>query len=266
MNRNRIASTLAIVAMATFAFTTTSANAATITVDGFASWNKTSNPVTGTFDASGSDKLVAVVTGEHGFNNDQGNCSGITYDGVALTQAVDRNPLASGTDTTYNDIWYLDNPATSTGEIIATVTTRGSVTVFGLSGTAAGVGATAISDPYQRSVDLTTTAPNSIVIASYGMGGNGNTADVQNVDADAPLTETSAVQSNTPSRPWDGHVTGYALVASAGPGTYSFTGGNQDGAHVIAAEFTVIPEPGSLALLAMGGLLGLIGFAGRRRK
>ena len=42
-------------------------------------------------------KLVVVVTGEHGFNNDQGNCSGITYDGVGLVQAIDRNPLASGT-------------------------------------------------------------------------------------------------------------------------------------------------------------------------
>ena len=253
-SRGRTVLALAVVAMAAIAFTATSANAAMITVDGFTAMSANSATLTITFDASGSDKLVVVVTGEHGFNNTEGNCSGITYDGVALTQAVNRDPIESGTDVTYNDIWYLDSPATSTGEIIASVSSRGSMTVFGLSGTAAGVGATAISDPYSRSVDLTTTAANSLVIASFGMGGNGNTAVVQNVDADAPLIEATAVQTNVPSRPWDGHVTAYAQVPTAGPGTYSFSGGNQDGSHVIAAEFLVVPEPATMGLLAIGGL------------
>ena len=106
-------------------------------------------------------------------------------------------------------------------------------------------------------MDLTTTADNSLVIASYGMGGNGNTADPQNVDPDAPLIEATT-QKN---RNWDGHVTAYADVPVAGPGTYSFTGGHQDGAHVIAAEFLAVPEPATLALMGLGGLL----MARRRR-
>ena len=47
--------------------------------------------VDGTFNASGSDKLVVVLTGEHGFNNDTGDVTSVTYDGVALTRAIDRN-------------------------------------------------------------------------------------------------------------------------------------------------------------------------------
>lgn len=257
MKRTRTVLALAVVAVAALVLTGASANAAPISVDGFASWNNGSDPIIGTFDASGSDKLVVVVTGEHGWpNNVGGNCSGVTYDGVALTQAVDRNPIIITddpylVDQTYNDIWYLDNPATSTGEIIASVTTRGNVTVFGLSGTLPGVGATAISPGDSKSVDLTTTAADSIVIASHGMGGYGNTADVNNVDADSPLIETSAQENGST---WDGHVTGYALVASAGPGTYSFTGGTLEGSHTIAAEFTAIPEPATMGLLAIGGL------------
>jgi len=249
---------LAVVAMAALVLTATSANAALITVNGFDSWNAGSSPITGTFDASSSDKLVVIVTGEHGWpNNAGGDCTGVTYDGVALTQAVDRDPIITIpdpnllVDQTYNDIWYLDNPATSTGEIVASVVTRGNVTVFGLSGTALGVGNTAISPQDSNSVSLTTSAADSIVIASYGMGGYGNTANVDSVDADAPLIETSAQENG--SR-WDGHVTGYALVASAGPGTYSFTGGNLSGSHTIAAEFTAVPEPATMALLGFGGL------------
>jgi len=219
-----------------------------ITVDGTAFVSANASAVSLTFDASGSDKLVVVVTGEHGFNNAQGNCSGITYDGVPLVRAVDRNPLAAETDTTYNDIWYLDNPATSTGLVQAAVTTRGNMTVFGLSGTAPGVGATVIGAPYSRSADLTTTANNSLVIASFGMGGAGNTADPANVDADSPLTEVSATKNGSN---WDSHVTGYAHVPTAGPGTYSFTGGNSNGAHVIAAEFLIETTPPTLASAAI---------------
>ena len=217
------------------------AGAATITVDSFTSWKNDGGDPVGTFDASGADKLVVVVTGEHGFpNNAGGDCLGITYDGVALTQAVDRDPVVITedpylVDQIYNDIWYLDHPSTSTGEIIADVQTRGVVTVFALSGTADGYGATAISASSTRSVDLGTTGLNSIVIASFGMGGFGNTADVQNVTADAPLIQTSAIKNS--NRSWDGHVTGYATVAEPGTATYSFSGGNVSGAHVIAAEF-----------------------------
>ncbi|MFZ9937627.1 MAG: DUF6288 domain-containing protein, partial [Luteolibacter sp.] len=207
-------------------------------IDGTASWKAESATVTGTFDASGSDKLVVILTGEHGFNNAEGTVSSVTYDGVPLTPVIQRNAQAAQTDTIYNHLWILDNPAAShvSGVIVANVLNRGNVTVFGLSGTLPGAGATAISNPNTRSVDLTTNAPGSLVIASFGMGGAGNTANVAAVAADPPLTIASA-QHNGGSRNWDGHVTAYAKVATAGTGTYSFSGGNEAGAHVIAAEF-----------------------------
>ena len=207
----------------------------TITVDATASGNASSGTLSGTLNASGSDKLVVVVTGEHGFpGNLGGNCSSVTYDGVPLTRIVDRNPIG-GTpiDQTFNDIWYLDNPSTSTGAIVATVASRGSVTAFALSGTAPGAGQVAVSPQASKSVVLSTSSANSIVIASHGMGGDGNTANVANVNTVAPLIETSARANSL----YDGHVTAYAQVASSGTASYAFTGGNLVGSHTIAAEF-----------------------------
>jgi len=171
-----------------------------------------------------------------------------------LTQAVDRNPITnpdSTVDQTYNDIWYLDDPGSvhTAGSIVATVATRGSMTAFALSNTATGVSATAISPQDSKSVSLITATDNSIVIASHGMGGYGNTADPQNVDTVPPLVETSALR--TSGRGWCGHVTGYMMVASPSLTTPTFTGGNISGAHTIAAEFQAasIPPPDGTAIL-----------------
>jgi hypothetical protein len=212
---------------------------AQITIDATTAFNSSNSTFSGTFNASGSDKLVVIVTGEHGFNNDQGNCNSVTYDGVLLTRLIDRNPLASTTDTLYNDIWYLDKPAGSTGLLALNTTTRGNVTAYALSGTMPGAGATVIGAPNSRTANLTTTGANSLVIVSWGLGGAGNTAGLSGVGVNPPLTETSKQENGSN---WDGHVTGYAFVANAGTGTYSFTGGNSSGAHVIAAEFLSEPS------------------------
>lgn len=223
----------------------------TITVDGTASWSGLS----GTLNAGGSDKLVVIVTGETGNPGDlTGDSTAVTYDGVAMIKVVDRNPIGGNPfDQTFNDIWYLDNPTSSTGAIVASVIGRCSVTAFALSGTAPGVGSTAISPQASKSVVLPTGFANSIVIASHGMGGDGNTADVTNVDAVAPLTETSALFNGTS---WDGHVTGYALVPTAGTATYSFTAGNLVGSHTIAAEFIAAEPPPSSGFGTWAGSFG----------
>lgn len=230
----------------TVAFLTLSAAHAEITVDGSAFLSSGSSTIEITFDASGSDKLVVVVTGEHGFNQTANGDGGlVTYDGVELTQLIDRDaikpndgPPVIDVDDTWNDIWYLDDPGAvhSAGLVTAMANSRGSITVFGLSGTAPGAGNTVIGERDTRSAELTTSATGSIVIASFGTGGAGNTGDVQNVSADLPLTQTSSTK-NGAGRNWDGHVTGYAIEPNVGTAAYSFSGGNEDGAHVIAAEF-----------------------------
>ena len=42
---------------------------AEVTIDGTKSFQSTTATITNTFDARGSDKLVVILTGEHGFNN-----------------------------------------------------------------------------------------------------------------------------------------------------------------------------------------------------
>lgn len=224
----------------------------TVTLDDSATSNATSPTHTLTFDASASDKLVVIVTGENGNPGAiNGNCTGITYDGVALTQAVNRDPVGSAPsaqfDQLYNDIWYLDDPAAATaledendpdpltpGNIIASVNSRGVITVVRLSGTAPGVGATVVSDQEVKSATLLAATSGGMVLASHGMGGDSNSADTQNVNTDPLEAELSAVKQGSS---WDGHVTSATSAASPGYITATFTGGNTVGSHTIAAEF-----------------------------
>ena len=234
---------------------------AQITVDGFTNFNSTGNPVNGTFDASGSDKLVIVITGEHGFNNTSGQANDITYDGVSLTKLTDRDPVTAGTDTLYGDIWYLDNPGAvhTAGAISANCTTRGNVTAIGLSGTEPGAGATLVDSGLDsRSGTINTTGTDSIVLAAWNIGGAGNTAGLSGIVTDAALTEVSRQENGSN---WDGHVVGYENGVNAGAQTYTWTGGNQAGAFVNAAEFLAIPEPSTTLLGALGALFLL-----RRRR
>jgi hypothetical protein len=213
-----------------------------IVVAGSTTSNATTAPHTLTFNAAGADKLVVILTGEHGNPGGVGDCTAVTYDGTPLIRAVERNavpgtganPATSSTDQLWHDIWYLDNPASSTGLISATVTSRAVITAYKLSGTAPGVGSTAVSGPASKSVSFIGSAAGSIVLASHGMGGDGNSANTASVDTTSPLIETSAVNQGTS---WNGHVTGRMSVISPGLLTPTFTGGNLIGTNTIAAEF-----------------------------
>ncbi len=246
-----------------------------VILDGNATWQSGNSSLGGTFDASGSDKLVFIVTGEHGFNQTaNGTIGQVFYDGVELQAAVTRNAIKANAevgilvDDTWNAIFYLDNPgAVHTSGTITTngFASRGSVAVVALSGTAPGVGSIAVGARDTNTVSLTTAA-DSIVIGSYGLGGTGNTAQLAPVttpDWDGEL----ARQEN--GNNWDGHVVAYQNGVSAGTASYTFNdttspgGDGRTGRHVIVAEFAVIPEPSSVLLLGIAGF-GVLGF--RRRK
>jgi hypothetical protein len=236
---------LAAVAMATLP---TSANAA-ITFDGFQSWQPTS--ALGTFDASGSDKLVVVVTGEHNFNQSaNGQIYDITYDGHSLTKAVDVDPKKiseGGHGDTATDIWYLDNPGAvhTSGALAASVSGNGNnyvYTAIGLSGTAAGVGPTAAA-PGAASVDLTTTTAGSMVIFNIGMGGGGNTASpLPGVTATSPVGAVT-IDGLEAGNNWAGHAVAYAAISSPGLYTFSFDTTKTDVATIAAAFEDAYVDP-----------------------
>lgn len=158
--------TLAAVAMAILVLTATSARAAII-VDGTQQFTlqggnglKAVNSL-GAFDAAGADKLVVVVSTEHGFNTTHnGNVHDIQYNGVSLTQAVEQRGISDATA----EIWYLDNPGAigvGTIEISAANPNGGMGAVYALSNTLAGIGATSAS--ITPSVSITTTAADSLI-------------------------------------------------------------------------------------------------------
>jgi hypothetical protein len=199
------------------------------------------------------------VAGEHNFGgNTSGNINTLTYGGTALTRAVDRNPV-DGTNITAHDIWYLDDPAAS-GTMAATVGGNGNNyawMIFTLTGTQDGHGATAISAPNSKTVDLTTSA-GSFVVAGLGLGGDGNTGNTSGITANSPSTLIGARVAGTN---WAGVVASGADGVAAGTATYGFTGGATTGLVTIAAEFLAVPEPSALSLLGVAGLVML-----RRRR
>jgi len=189
------------------------------------------------FDASGSDKLVVVIGGEHGFpNNVGGQFNSMTYGGTALTQAVHRGTDSPDVIPTAA-IFYLDNPGPA-GDIVVNQANHnsGPHAIYLLSGTSAGVGA--VNRDRDNSVDLTTTAANSLVIAGILNAGPAGGNGAPNMSADSPLTEDTPDLVGGGGRRWVSLSSGNATVGTPGAGTYSFSGANPtDVLAIVAAEF-----------------------------
>jgi hypothetical protein len=208
------------------------------------------------FDASASDMLLLCISGEHGFSGAIADITNVTYNGVLLTQAVDRDNRVDAygpgaPDQSFNDIWYLNKPgaASSTNGPIQVWTgsdPRVIITAFALSNTRSGIGSIAISEPDSKSLQLAVTKRGSLVIASHALGGDGNTGGVSDVDPVAPLAETSAVVQG---QLYNGQLTGVSQAEAVGPTSYSFTGGATIGSNVVAIEILPPPPKGMLIQL-----------------
>jgi hypothetical protein len=234
---------------AAMATTSTAGIPGNITFDGHVTINSGGDPKTFTFDASGSDKLVVVVSGEHNFGgNTTGDVVSITYDGVSLTKAAEQAPVSSTLQTT-SDLWYLDNPGSvhSAGQIVVDLVGNGNNfvhTAIGLSGTASGfAGASAIATG-TPTVNMNVSSPNSMVIHWLTLGGSGNTAgSAYTVTANSPAGATTFGGSEA-----GGNYAGHALARTsglqAGPNTFSFNTGLTD-VLCLAAEFLAADIPAS---------------------
>jgi len=209
--------------------------------------------------AAGADKLVIIATGEHNFGNASGAITDISYGGVSLTKAVQREAIDG--HVTVAGIWYMDNPAAS-GLLGATVGGNGNnytFSVMTLDNALAGIGNTAMVDD-SKSVTFSAVGADSLILTSHALGGGGNNGDTGGVDTTAPLIEHTAIDVSN----WAGHVVGVQNGVGAGSGTYTYTGGAATGNVTLGVEFLAVPvpEPSTTALLGLGGLALIL----RRRK
>lgn len=202
------------------------------------------------YDATGVKKLVVAIGTESGFNS-SATVTGVTFNGAALTQAVQENtifdttpPLPGDFDGGTAAIFYLDNPFQGAATFSVSITSSsgtpngGWVSIIGLAGTLDGVGNIGASWTTQASAgdvstNITTSANNSLVIAMVENSG-------RNSDSGTPVVVAPLTLSNNGS--WGsglgGGAAGYQNVAVSGttitPTFSTNAGGN---IHVIAAEF-----------------------------
>ena len=219
-------------------FTATSASAQ-INIDdtlpvliGVGNQGATGLAIVASYDASGSDKLVVVVSTEHAFGTAAAmSINSVAYNGQAMIEAVQENTLPGATA-----IFYLDNPGAA-GEIRIFQGNQngGRATVYALSNVAPGVDG--IGQAMTNVVDVTTTAPNGLVIAGITDGGqaaNGN-------GAGAPTAVSPLIQdhSGTWGNSWGGHGAGHQFVAAPGVATSTFNTAGPNLLRAVAVAFRV---------------------------
>jgi hypothetical protein len=211
------------------------------------------------YDATGVEKLVVTIGLESSFNNNKVNSVSVAFNSEPMMLAVQENTHDGTWDGGIAAIFYLDNPFQGAANFTVGATFTGGganggwVSIIGLSGTAPGIGNTGATWHTQTAAgpvdtSLTTTAPNSLVIAMVENSGRNNSAGLPT--AVSPL---SLIHNGNWGSQWGSGASGFEFVNDAGttltPTFNTNAGGN---IHVVAVEFLAVPEPSSLVMLALG--------------
>ena len=227
-NRDRLLSTVAVVAMTTLLLASSTAHSA-IVVRSTGSSNDTdtgtaTNTVSGfTVDPRTGGKLVLTASWESGDTTIGATWNGSEAFTVAENSAGGRNSA----------ILYLDNPTPGTGNIVVTygANTASRVGVANITGAATGVDDT--STTVGTSGSLTTTVPNTFVTGVYTT--NDNSGGIT-----GPFANTLYSGNSGSSR---GNA-GYQNEASAGLKNYSWTVTSPDSDNNALAGFVeAAPAP-----------------------
>jgi autotransporter-associated beta strand protein len=193
----------------------------------------------GTFNASGADKLVVVISTENGNNGGTGSVYEVRYNGKVMTNVIQQN---GGGNNGAAAIFYLDNPGaigSGTIQVSAENPNGGIGCAYALSNTMPGFGASnRRTGSTINSIGLTTIGDRSVVIAVLDNAGNPNSAGTPTTTA--PLTQAS---SGVWGSQWGGHASGYATVTSptATTSTFSTTTGSGYAVNIAVAEFPAQP-------------------------
>lgn len=160
--------------------------------------------------------------------------STVTYGGQSFIKAVDNAATRAV------QIWYLDDPAVGTADIVATFSgnARSLMGVVSLQNAAAGgpvvSNKTAVSSA--RSITLTTPAPNTFVIGCYTENNTG------------PITGpfVNSLYNGNSGSSWSD--AGYQNEASAGQKTYTWSALDPSAAIAVAGFAAIPPQINLIAL------------------